>query len=223
MISPQRGSSRVCIFGTGGFGRETLTCFIDYCNQIGVSYAGNAIFIIDDAYFKEPEIMGIKVIPFSKFNVADGYEVVIGVGDPGQRKAIAAKFPSGTKFGKVIHPSAVISEWVQIGGGSIITAGCVLTCNIKLGMHAHINLLTTIGHDCVIGDYFTTAPGANISGNCHFGDGVYLGSNAAIRQGINICNDVTIGMGGIVVKNITESGVYVGNPVHLMNAAGKSA
>jgi acetyltransferase-like isoleucine patch superfamily enzyme len=41
---------------------------------------------------------------------------------------------------------------------------------------------------------------------------VYFGTNSSVRQGITICQDVVIGMGGVVVKNITESGIYVGNP-----------
>lgn len=219
MVSARQETTRIGIFGTGGFGRETLTCFIDFSKSAGFDYTRQAIFIIDDKYYSDTEVMGVKVVPLSKFDPTAGYEVVIGVGDPLQRKAIVDRLPTETKYGRVIHPSAVISEWVKTGEGSIITAGCVLTCNIELGKHAHINLLTTIGHDCIIGDYFTTAPGANISGNCKFGDRVYLGSNAAIRQGITICNDVTIGMGGIVVKNIAEAGVYIGNPVHKMATA----
>ena len=64
-----------------------------------------------------------------------------------------------------------------------------------------------------MGDFFTTAPSANISGNCNFGDCVYFGTNSAVRQGVKICDNVTIGMGGVVVKDITEEGVYIGNPL----------
>jgi acetyltransferase-like isoleucine patch superfamily enzyme len=64
-----------------------------------------------------------------------------------------------------------------------------------------------------MGDFFTTAPAANISGNFHFGDCVYFGTNSAIRPGVKICDNVTIGMGGVVVKDITEEGVYIGNPL----------
>jgi len=42
---------------------------------------------------------------------------------------------------------------------------------------------------------------------------VYFGTNSCVRQKITICDNVTIGMGGVVVKNITEPGVYIGNPV----------
>jgi UDP-3-O-[3-hydroxymyristoyl] glucosamine N-acyltransferase len=65
----------------------------------------------------------------------------------------------------------------------------------------------------VIGDYVTFSPGVNVSGNVNIGDNCYIGTNAVIREKINICSDVVIGAGGVVVKDITEPGVYVGNPV----------
>jgi UDP-3-O-[3-hydroxymyristoyl] glucosamine N-acyltransferase len=70
-----------------------------------------------------------------------------------------------------------------------------------------------VGHDCVIGDFFTASPGVNISGNCTIGNQVYIGTNASLKQGITICDDVIIGMGSVVVKDIIEPGVYIGNPI----------
>ena len=43
----------------------------------------------------------------------------------------------------------------------------------------------------------------SISGNCTFGEKIF-GTNSSVRQGVSICNDVTIGMGGVVVKNISR-------------------
>jgi UDP-3-O-[3-hydroxymyristoyl] glucosamine N-acyltransferase len=110
-----------------------------------------------------------------------------------------------------------VSEWTNIGDGSVITAGCIVTVNVKIGKHAHLNLQTTVGHDSIIGDYFTTAPGARINGNSCIGHSVYVGSNATLRQGINVCNNALIGMGAIVVKDVTEKGVYVGNPAEKLS------
>ena len=161
---------------------------------------------------EDDEIMGVPVMPQSKFN-ANEHVAVVAIGNPTVRQKVADSLPTQTEWHTIIHPTAVSSQWVEIGEGSIITAGCVLTTHIDLGMHSHLNLHTTIGHDCRIGNFFTTAPGANISGNCKIGDRVYIGTNAAIKQGVTICDDVTIGMGGVVLKDITEPGVYVGNPV----------
>jgi sugar O-acyltransferase (sialic acid O-acetyltransferase NeuD family) len=203
---------QICIFGTGGFGREVLCCLIDAVANTSGKIEDLACFMVSDDQFKEAEIMGIKVIPQSGFDVAR-HQVIVAIGDPFARKKVVESFPANTSFATIIHPSAVISKWVEIGEGSIVTAGTILTCNIKIGKHAHLNLHTTIGHDCVIGDYFTTAPAANVSGNCHFGACVYLGTNASIKQGIAICDNVTIGMGGVAVKNVTEEGIYIGNPL----------
>ena len=47
------------------------------------------------------------------------------------------------------------------------------------------------------------------------GNNVSIGSNATILP-IEICDNVVIGAGAVVTKNIVESGVYVGNPAKKM-------
>jgi sugar O-acyltransferase (sialic acid O-acetyltransferase NeuD family) len=205
-------NKKICIIGAGGFGREVLLCVVDSITTTNLKLEDTVCFMVEDEYLVENKIMGIEVIPQSKFD-PNLYNVVVAIGDPKTRKRVVESLPDETTFTTVIHPNAIISDWVQIGEGSIITAGVIITCNIKIGKHSQLNLHTTIGHDCELGDYFTTAPGANISGNCTFGEKVYFGTNASVRQGVSICNDVTIGMGGVVVKNISESGVYIGNPL----------
>jgi sugar O-acyltransferase (sialic acid O-acetyltransferase NeuD family) len=203
---------KIGIIGAGGFGKETLCCLIDSLAHTSLKIEDIACFLVSDEHFESDVVLGIPVVPLSKFEPKN-YDVVVAVGDPVSRRKIVENLPKNTTFTTIIHPKASISKWVDIGEGSIITAGAVLTCDIKIGKHAHINLHTSIGHDCQIGDFFTTAPAANISGHCHLGDCVYIGTNASIREKISICSHVTIGMGGIVTKNIDEAGVYIGNPV----------
>jgi sugar O-acyltransferase (sialic acid O-acetyltransferase NeuD family) len=167
--------------------------------------------MVDDVYYTESKVLGISVIKKSEF-IPALYDVVVAIGDPWDRKRFVESMPFETTWATIIHPTAIISKWVEIGEGSIITAGTILTCDIKVGKHAHLNLQTTITHDCEIGDYFTAGPAVHISGNCKIGDCVNIGTTAALRNGISICNNVTIGMGSVVVKNITEEGIYVGNP-----------
>tara|TARA_B110001450_G_scaffold252412_1_gene274146 strand:+ start:944 stop:1582 length:639 start_codon:yes stop_codon:yes gene_type:complete len=209
-------SKKICIIGTEGFGRDTLLCLMDTIASKNLKIEDVCCFMLLDKDITERKIMGINVIPQSTFD-PKLYKVVVAISDVSRRKFVVESLPPETEYTKIIHPKAIISEWVKIGEGSIITAGVILTHNIKIGIHSQLNLLTTIGHDCTIGNYFTTAPGAKISGNCEFGDNIYIGTNASVRQGISICNDVTVGMGGVVVKNIITSGVYIGNPVHILN------
>jgi sugar O-acyltransferase (sialic acid O-acetyltransferase NeuD family) len=187
------------LIGGGGFAREIK------------SHIGDPKIkcFVDDEYWKENDDY---IFPLSKFD-SKKYKVIVAIGDPKDRFDMIQKLPKDTKYFKFIHPSAqILGKDTFIGEGSVICAGCILTTNITIGKHAHLNLQTTIGHDCRIGDYFTTAPGVKVSGNCKIYDCVYIGTNSSIREKITICDDVILGLNSGVVKNITESGVYGGTP-----------
>jgi len=187
------------LIGAGGFAREikahigdvTMRCFVD------------------DVFWRENNNY---IYPLSQFNPNE-YEILVAIGDPKDRYDMIQRLPKETKYFTYIHPSAqILGQDVTIGKGSIICAGCILTTNIIIGDHAHLNLQTTIGHDCIIGNYFTTAPGAKVSGNCLIHDGVYIGTNASIKQKISIHSFATIGLNAGVVKSIEDSGTYIGIP-----------
>lgn len=191
------------IIGAGGFGRE-IYWSLDLMERI------NSKFFVDDEYYQEGNE---EILPISEFDPEE-YEVIVAVADPKLRKCIVESLPIETKYFTHIHPSVQIhAPDVEIGEGSIICAGTIITTNVKIGKHAHLNLLTTIGHDCEIGDYFTTAPGAKISGNCKIYDCVYVGTNASIKQKLSVESFTTIGSNAAVVKDIEEPGVYAGVPV----------
>ena len=100
----------------------------------------------------------------------------------------------------------------KIGEGSIIASGAVLTTGSEIGKSSIININSTFGHDSKAGDFFTAAPGVNISGDCKIGNRVYFAPGSVAAQSITICDDVVIGLNSAVIKDITEPGVYVGSP-----------
>ena len=190
------------IIGAGGFGREIYW-------SLSLMERVNTKFFVDDKYWDGNDEL---VLPISQFDPNE-YEVVVAIANSKDRERIVNTLPKNTKYFTHIHPTAQIHGLdVEIGEGSIICAGTIITTNVKIGKHAHLNLITTVGHDCVIGDYFTTAPGVQISGNENIGDRVYFGTRSCVKQKITICDDVIIGMNAGVVKNITEPGTYVGTP-----------
>jgi len=46
------------------------------------------------------------------------------------------------------------------------------------------------------------------------GNGVSIGTNATVLP-VSICDRVVVGAGAVVTKDITEPGIYVGNPARL--------
>jgi sugar O-acyltransferase (sialic acid O-acetyltransferase NeuD family) len=189
-------NNNLAIIGAGGFARE-VEC-----------WAKDRFFC---TFYAEDEYAGGIVKPLSSFDPQNSL-AVIAIGDPNQRRRIAESMPVETKWTTLIHPSVQIldREKVLIMPGSIICAGTIITTNVNIGSHSHLNLNTTVGHDCDLGDYFTTAPTVNISGNVKARPNVYIGTNAAIRQGVYIAGNVTIGMGAIVLNDINNGGTYVG-------------
>lgn len=208
-------AKKFAIIGVGGFGKEVLCCLIDILGEECKDISSVVNFYVDDKYLLENSVLGIGIYPLSKFN-SETHQAIVAIGDPMKRKQIVDRLPSTTEYPILLHPSATISKWVEIGKGSIVTAGSVLTCDINLGNHAIINLNSTVGHDCRIGDFFTSSPGVNISGNCNIGNCVYIGTNASVREKITITDNVTIGMGAVVLKNIETPGIYGGIPAKLL-------
>ncbi len=191
------------LIGAGGFAREIKAHM----------KKPNMVCFVDDIYYK-PNINNIY--PLSQFDPTE-YKVLVAIGDPKLRYDMVQKLPKNTKYFTFIHPTAeILDDNVMIGEGSIICAGCILTTNIKIGSHSHLNLHTTIGHDCEIGTFFTTAPGVKVSGNCKIYDCVYVGTNASIKEKITIHSLSTIGLNAGIVKDIEEPGVYVGTPAKLI-------
>lgn len=189
------------IIGNGGFGREVFYSMTKK-QQL------NTVFFVDDEYYSKDDF---NTLPLSKFN-KNKYKVIIAIADSKIRESIVEKLPKNTKYFTFVHPSVQInSNDVQIGEGSIICNGSILTTNIKLGKHSQLDRCSNIGHDCVIGDYFRMSPGSIISGNCNIGNHVYFGTNSSVREKISICDNVTIGLNTGVVKDIKEEGTYVGS------------
>lgn len=187
------------LIGNGGFAKDVkalmgvreIMCFVD-----------------DEYYAGEP-----NTAPLSTFNPEE-YKVVVTVGDPQARSEIVSRLPEETQYFNVIHVSAQLlcREGIIVGTDCVISANCVLVDGITIGDHCHLNIGTIFGHDVTVGDFFTSAPGVKIMGNNVIGKRVYFGTGAATRQKITIADDVTIGLGAGVVKNLMEPGVYVGTP-----------
>lgn len=204
----------IAIYGGGGFARE-VAWLIESC---GDPY--QVVCFIDDNEAMHGE--SLNSIPIMSLETArqlhPDAKIVGGVGTPKVRQMLMEKAAQqGYTFETVIHPRTELSRWIEIGIGTVICAGNILTTNIKLGDHVQINLDCTIGHDVVLGDYTTLAPGVHVSGWVHFGKRVYAGTGAVIINGtrhapLTINDDAVIGAGACVTKPVPAGLTVVGVP-----------
>ena len=119
----------------------------------------------------------------------------------------------GFYFPAILSRNAMTNQDVSIGEGVQVFDGAVVNCCTKIGKFTIINTNVTVEHDCKIGDFCHIATGAVLSGGVEMGDFSMIGSNAVIVHCKKIVSECLIGSGGVVIKDITEKGIYVGNPV----------
>ena len=133
---------------------------------------------------------------------------------------------------KIVEPANLygckLGDGVFVGPFTEIQSDVTIGARTRVQSHSFICSLVTIGMDCFIGhgvmfvnDKF--ASGGPARGDKSkwattlIGDNVSIGSNATILPVI-ICNRAVIGAGAVVTQNITEPGVYAGNPARLLRA-----
>jgi sugar O-acyltransferase (sialic acid O-acetyltransferase NeuD family) len=208
--------NELIIYGAGGSARETAWLATQDNTGGGRRVAG---FIDDDADRQGRLVHGIPVLALDiavKQHPQASY--VVAVGGSGDRERLAGRMEAaGLKPATLVHPRVERSGTVDIGPGTVICAGCILTVDIVIGAHVQVNVACTISHDCVVGDFSTLAPGVHISGWVHLGRRVQLGTGAVITNGkpgqpLTIGDDAVVGAGAVVTGDVAAATTVAGIP-----------
>lgn len=208
----------IVIIGCGGFGRE-VAWLIEEINNVNQEW--NILGFIDDDTLNHGQIInGYTVLGgFEYLKEKKNIYYVCAIGSAKSRRRIVEEKCSKYNIipATLVHPSVLMNKKnVYIGEGSIVCASNILTVNINVGKHTLINLDCTIGHDVIIEDYVTIYPSVNISGNCKVALCSELGTGTHIIQGKNIGKGTIIGAGTVVIRDIGDNCVAVGNPARVI-------
>lgn len=132
----------------------------------------------------------------------------------------------------IVEPSNIygcsLADGVFVGPFVEIQRGVSIGARTRVQSHSFVCELVVIGEDCFIGhgvkfvnDTFSTGGPAQgrreLWRSTVIGRRVSIGSNATILP-VSICDDVVIGAGSVVTKNIVESGIYAGNPARRLRS-----
>lgn len=196
---------KLIIIGAGGHGKVIADI------ASGTDY--DEIFFLDDTkkFIDEYKVLGC-INDFIKFK-AEEYEFIVAIGNNDVREKIQRDLKlRDYKLAVLIHPSAVVSPSADIKEGSVVMANCVINAGSVIGNGCIINTASTIDHDCVIQDYVHISPGVHIAGTVKIEKKTWIGVGSSVMNNIAICKDCIIGAGSVVIKDICNSGTYVGIP-----------
>lgn len=208
----------IAIIGAGGFGRE-VNMLIDHINLFEKKF--NFIGFFDDGIQKGTKINNSIVLgdieDLNKWK--NPLLIVIAIGNPKIKKVISEKITNpNVSYPVLVHPSVIIGDTFnnQIGDGSIICAGVIITVDVKIGNHVILNLSCTVGHDTIISDYCSIMPGVNISGEIEISNCVFVGTGAKIINLLKIGENTIIGAGALVAKDLPSNCTAIGVPAKII-------
>ena len=139
----------------------------------------------------------------------------LAIGDLGARARVLGLY-SESAYGPMIHPSAVVSPDVEIEEGVFVGPGAIVHTGAKIRAHAILNTGAIVEHDCVIGRNVHVAPGCVLGGGACVGEHTLVGIGTTVLPGIAIGRGATVGAGSVVIRDVEDGAVVVGNPARVM-------
>ncbi len=126
----------------------------------------------------------------------------------------------------IVEPANIygctLGDGVFVGPFVEIQRGVRIGARTRVQSHAFVCELVTIGEDCFVShgamfvnDLFRKGGPARGDttqwGATRIGNRVSIGTHATVLP-VTICDDVVIGAGAVVTRDIQEPGIYAGNP-----------
>lgn len=204
------------IVGASGFGREVLQ-WVKHCNKVDNTWNVKG-FIDDNLEALDGYLCDYKVIDTIKnYTIQENDQFAIAIALPKVKKSVVEILKSkGANFATIIHPTAIISDFCEIGEGVIITANAKISPNVKVGNFVTL-LGSGLGHDAVVENFCTITGNCSINGYVTIGEGAFIGSNSCIAPGKKVGAWSLVAMGSMVIMNVKAETKVMGNPARKIN------
>lgn len=202
------------IFGAGGHAKVVIDALL--------SQGEGAIQLYDDDTRKfNIDFLGYKV-QGSRQDLIDqakldsSIKVVVAIGADNTRRKIYEDLKmQKVHFSNIIHRSAIIANFVELGEGLMIMAGAIINADTKVGNNVIINTGSVIEHDVIIGDHVHIAPNATLCGGVRIGELTLIGAGAIILPGIKVGSGCLIGAGSVVTNDVQDRTKLWGAPARI--------
>ena len=209
MVDPSTtGRPRCVILGAGGHAKVLIDCILARDEAEIVAALDPDTSTWGKQVLGVPVAGGDDLLPeMAKQGVTHFVVAVGGIQAVFERAAAAGLSPL-----TVVHPSAVVSRFAELGCGCQILPGAIVNAGARLGVNVIVNSGAIVEHDCIVGDHAHIATGARLASTVDVGALAHIGAGATIRQSITIGATAVVGAGAVVVSKVREGATVVGVP-----------
>lgn len=200
------------IVGCGGHGRE-LYDVVRAINLGGLRWRVRGF--VDDAphHPERLERLGAELLGPVEVLTRYGTTYALGIGTGTTRRIIVDRLDdSDATAATVVHPGASIGSDVVFDTGVVVFDRCVITTNVRIGAHTHLNVGCVVQHDSRIGSFVQFSPGVYVNGDCTVADDVFLGTGAVVTRGCTVGEGARVGAGAVVLDDVEPGTTVVGAP-----------
>ncbi len=201
------------VVGGGGHGRELL----DVVAAINAQHdRWRLLGVVDD--HPEPnrerlDRLGVEVLgPLEWLEEHPGL-YALGIGTSSVRRQIVERLEAhGCEAATLVHPGASVGADSHLGAGSVVYERSVVTTDVSIGVHTHLNVACAVQHDSRVGDFVQFSPGVMVNGDCVIGDDVFLGTGAIVTRGCIVGDGARVGAGAVVLSDVPAGATALGVP-----------
>lgn len=201
--APAGEPSDLVVYGGGGHSKA----IIELVRAAGLFHP---VGIIDDHLPVGTSIMGLPVLGGAERLAglyAEGVRLaanaVGGIGNVSVRiNVFEALTRAGLRCPTLVHPSAWIEPSATLADGVQVLAKTYVSSDVQIGFGSVLNAGVVVSHDCHLGRIVNLSPGAMLAGGVVLEDYVQVGMAATINLNIHVGQRARIGNGATVKRDV---------------------
>jgi len=200
--------TRLVILGAGGHGRVVADC-------ASATDKYQEIVFLDDCLPQRNQNAHWSIIDtpdnWQKYRTQS--EFIVAFGQNALRKKFTQEITNEQgKLATIIHPTAVVSNQVSIGKGTVIFANVTINFGVTIGDGCILNTACSIDHDCHVLDFVHISPQVAIAGGATIGAMSWLGINSTVIECVTLATGTQTGAGAVIVSDTQPNTLYLGMP-----------
>lgn len=200
---------RFLVMGAGGFAKELA----DMIELLGHSVV---------ACYQDPDSTPAKGHAVERLPVigdiseVDFDVVALGVGRAAVRERFMQLVPGDDRWPVLIHPTASISPYCNLGAGAIAMQNVVVSADAEVARGTLLNVGTYVAHDAAVGAFSHLAPGTTLGGGSTIGVSCELGLGTVVLPNVHVASGCKTGAGAVVVEDVEPGNTVAGVPARAL-------